>query len=74
MCIYLVYEGTQRLTMVLGTINYVTSFLNYKTLTPIQCTPTYKTIQRLKAELQANASIVETDLGGGDYGYLGLVL
>ena len=28
----------------------------------------------MKAELQANASSIETDLGGGNHGYLGLVL
>ena len=28
----------------------------------------------MQTELQANASSVETDLGGGDYGYLALVL
>ena len=33
-----------------------------------------KALKRLKLELQANASSVETDLGGGEHGYLGLVL
>ena len=30
--------------------------------------------KRLKLELQANASSVETNLGGGNHSYLGLVL
>ena len=34
----------------------------------------HKALKRLKLELQANASSVETDLGGGNHGYLGLVL
>ena len=32
-----------------------------------------KIIKRLQTELKANASSKETDLGGGNYGYLGLV-
>ena len=31
-------------------------------------------MKRLKNELRANASSVETNLGGGDHGYLGLIL
>ena len=49
-------------------------FCNYKTLTPIQGTPTYETIKRFDGELQANANSVATDLGEGDYGNVGLVL
>ena len=50
------------------------SYFKYKRPTPIQGTPTYKALNRLKAELRANASSVETDLGGGNHGYLWLVL
>ena len=50
------------------------SYFKYKTPTPIQGTPTYKALNQLKAKLCANASSVETDLGGGNHGYLGLVL
>ena len=50
------------------------SYFKYKTPTPIQGTPTYKAFNRLKVELRANASSVETDLGGGNHGYLRLVL
>ena len=60
--------------MTLGTVDYVASYFKYKTPTPIPGTPTYKALKRLKAELRANASSVETDLGGGNHGYLGLVL
>ena len=42
--------------------------------TPIQGTPTYKALKGLKAKLCANASSVETDLGGRHHGYLWLVL
>ena len=57
-----------------GAVDYVASYFKYKTPTPIQGTPTYKALKRLKAELRANASSVECDLGGGNHGYLGLVL
>ena len=60
--------------MTLGSVDYVASYFKYKTPTPIQGTPTYKALKRLKAELRANASSVECDLGGGNHGYLGLVL
>ena len=57
-----------------GGVDYAASYFKYKTPTPIQGTPTNKALKHLKAELRANASSVETDLGGGDHGYLGLVL
>ena len=60
--------------MTLGAIDYAGSFFKYKTPTPIQGTPANKTLKRLKTELRANASSVESDLGGGNHGYLGLVL
>ena len=60
--------------MTIGTIDYASSYFKYKTPTPIRGEPTHKSLKRLKLELQANASSVETDLGGRNYGYLGLVL
>ena len=60
--------------MSLGTVDYQSSYFKYKTPTPIRGLPTHSALKRLKTELQANASSVETDLGGGNHGYLGLVL
>ena len=60
--------------MAAGTVNYAASYFKYKTPTPIFGAPTNKTLKRLKQELCANASSVESDLGSGDHGYLGLVL
>ena len=60
--------------MATGNVDYATSYFKYKTPTPIQGAPTNKTLKRLKQELRANASSVESDLGGGDHEYLGLVL
>ena len=58
----------------LGTIDYALSYFKYKTPTPIREEPTHKSLKRLKIELQVNASSLEIDLGGGNHGYLGLVL
>ena len=60
--------------MSLGTIDYVSIYFKYKTLTPIRDEPTNKTLKMLKLELKANASSLKTNFGGGNYGYLGLVL
>ena len=55
-------------------IDYAKTYFKYPIPTPIQGEPTHKALKRLKNELRANASSVDTDLGGGDHGYLGLVL
>ena len=60
--------------MTSGAVDFAASYFKYKTPTPISGAPTNKTLKRLKQELRANASSVESDLGGGDHGYLGLVL
>ena len=60
--------------MTTGNIDYATVYFKYRNPTPINGEPVNKTLKRLKTELRANASGVDTDLGGGDHGYLGLVL
>ena len=55
-------------------IDYANLYFKYPVPTPINGEPTNKTLKRLKQELRANASSVETDLGGGNHGYLGLYL
>ena len=60
--------------MTSGAVDYAASYFKYKTPTPIIEAPTNKTLKRLKQELRANASSVESDLGGGNHRYLGLVL
>ena len=57
-----------------GAVDYVALYFKYKSPTPIIGIPTNKTLKRLKTELCANASGVESDLGDGDHGYLGLIL
>ena len=60
--------------MVISIIDYAASYFKYKASTPIRGEPMHKSLKSLKLELQANASTVETDLGGGNHSYLGLVL
>ena len=43
-------------------------------VTPIVGEPTYATLKTLKDQLKANAASVPTTLGGGNHGYLGLIL
>ena len=59
--------------MCLGAIDYAASYFKYKIPTPIRGVPNHNTIKRLKLELRSNGSSVETELGGGNHGYLGLV-
>ena len=60
--------------MYLGAVDYTASYFKCKTPTPIRGQPTNKALKRLKLEFQANSSSVEYDLGGGNHGYLFLVL
>ena len=55
-------------------VDYANVYFKYKIPTPINGEPSNKSLKRLKTELRANGSSVDTDLGGGDHGYLGLVL
>ena len=55
-------------------IDYVSTYFHHKTPTVVRGEPTYIDLKRIKTELRANASSVESDLGGGDHGYLFLVL
>ena len=56
------------------TINDFTTKFQYKDLTPIVGQPTLETILRLYRQVKRNAQSVDCKLGGGQLGYLGLVL
>ena len=43
-------------------------------VTTIVGEPTYATLKTLKDQLKANAASVPTTLGGGNHGFLGLIL
>ena len=46
-------------------IDYTQNYFKYPSPTPIAGEPTNKSLKRLKNDLRANASSVESDLGGG---------
>ena len=60
--------------MIISTIDYVSAYFKYKIPIPIIGKLINKALKQLKLELQANTSLVETDLDSGNYRYLGLVL
>ena len=55
-------------------VDYPMLYFKYLVPTPINGEPTNKSIKRLKTEIRANVSSVDTYLGGSDHGYLGLYL
>ena len=55
-------------------IDYITIYFQYKALTKIHGAPTYETLREMKDQLKANAASVNTNLGGGANGHLGIVL
>ena len=55
-------------------MDYASTYFKYSVPSPINGEPTKKSLKRLNIKLRANRSSVETDLGGGNYGYLGLLL
>ena len=57
-----------------SSVNYKDSYFKHPVLTTIRREPTYETLYYLKNKLKANASSVPTTLGGGNHGYLGMVL
>ena len=57
-----------------GPVDYTNTYFLHPNLTTIHGEPGYSSLKKLKSELKANASRVTSDLGGGGYGHLGLVL
>ena len=55
-------------------IDYAATYFEKAVLTAISGRPDYKALHRLFKELKANAASVMSDLGGGLYGHLGLLL
>ena len=55
-------------------INYVDNYFQIPVLTHIHGEPTFETLKNLRNQVKANAGSVTTHLGGGAFGYLGLLL
>ena len=60
--------------MSLSNIDYARTYFKYAVPAPINAEPSNKTLKRLKTELRANACSIDTNLGGDDHVYLGLLL
>ena len=56
------------------TPDYASTYFEFPTLDKIHGEPTYNTLKTLKKQLKANGMSVLSDLGGGQFGHLGLVL
>ena len=54
--------------------DYVTKFLKFKTLTQIHGKPSVESLLQLFREVKSNSHTIRTTLGGGQYGYLALIL
>ena len=55
-------------------INYKDTLFKRTNLTPIGGKPTFKTLHNICNVIKANSKSVYSNLGGGAYGHLGLVL
>ena len=55
-------------------INYVLTYFEFPILTKIHGPPCHDTLTKIADELKANAASVSSDLGGGAYGHVGLIL
>ena len=49
-------------------------YFEFPTLTKIHGEPTFDSIKKLHNEIKSNSQSVQSNLGGGQYGHLGLVL
>jgi hypothetical protein len=60
--------------MSIAAINYRETFFPMKDLTRIIGIPTYETLHVMHLELKTNSTSVHSNLGGGQFGHLGLVI
>jgi hypothetical protein len=61
-------------TMAHSSVDYLNTFFEFPVLDKIHGEPTFPTLTVLKKQLKANSQSVTSDLGGGQFGHLGLVL
>jgi len=53
-------------------VDYASAYFPFREPTKIVGEPCYRTLTQLRKELHANASSIDSELGGGNHGYLGL--
>ena len=56
------------------TIDNVLSTFPYPSISPINGVPSFETINAMVTDLKANAATIQTENGGGQFGYLALVV
>ena len=54
--------------------NNITEYMPHPVLTKLTTTPTFSDIHCIRKELYANAASIATPLGGGNHGYLGMLM
>ena len=64
----------QNYTMSTATIDNITNSFPDSTIPTIEREPRYETIKRVEKVLIENASSINSTLGGGNHGFLGLIL
>ena len=57
-----------------SSINYKDTLFEQARLTPIRGEPTFKTIHKIRNKIKANTKSFQFNLGGGEHGYIRLVL
>ena len=55
-------------------IDHTTTYFKHIIPTKIRGNLSYKTLKKLKTELRTNISSVDSNLGGDNHGYLGLII
>ena len=60
--------------MTISTVNYRETIFDHTDLSKIMGVPTYETLHLLHNEIKANVMAVHSNIGGGQHGYLGLVV
>ena len=56
------------------TVDEIKEQFSKKEITKISGEPNLKNVQKLEEEIQENASNIDTSLGGGNHGHLGMVM
>jgi hypothetical protein len=57
-----------------ATVEYVVASFPHPILPTVQGEPDYQTLHAIRKLLQSNARSIDTHLGGGALGYLGLIV
>jgi hypothetical protein len=66
--------SAQHNKMKYATVQDVIASFPHHVLPTVQCEPDYQTIHAIRKSLQANSSSIDTHLGGGTLGHLGLII